>query len=94
MIAWLPGARERPLAELFAAAGLREVEASVVSASVEHASFDTWWEPFTFGVGPAGSYLAGLGPDRQADLREKCRALVPDGPFVVRARAWAARGLA
>ena len=90
----LPGAREGHLAELFAAAGLREMEASVVSASVEHASFDAWWEPFTFGVGPAGSYLAGLEPDRQADLREKCRALVPDGPFVVRARAWAARGLA
>lgn len=90
----LPGAREGHLAELFAAAGLREIEASVVSASVDHASFDAWWEPFTFGVGPAGSYLAGLGPDRQADLREKCRALVPNGPFVVRARAWAARGLA
>lgn len=90
----LPGAREGHLAELFAAAGLHDVEASVVTASVEHASFDAWWEPFTFGVGPAGSFLASLAPDRQAELQEKCRALVPEGAFVIRARAWAARGLA
>ncbi len=89
----LPGAREGHLAELFAAAGLREVMSSVVTASVEHASFDAWWEPFTFGVGPAGSFLASLEADRQAELREACRALVHEEPFMVRALAWAARGL-
>jgi hypothetical protein len=88
----LPGAREGHLGELFAAAGLRDVETSVVTASVEHASFDAWWEPFTYRVGPAGSYLASLDPDRQAQLREACHALVREGPLVVRARAWAARG--
>lgn len=90
----LPGAREGHLAELFAAAGLRKVESSVVIASVEHVSFDAWWEPFTFGVGPAGSFLASLDPQRQTELRQKCRALVPGEPFTVQALAWAARGLA
>lgn len=89
----MPGAREGHLAELFSVAGLRDVQASVVTASVEHASFDAWWELFTFSIGPAGGYLASLDPDRQAELREACRALVPTGPFVLSVRAWATRGL-
>lgn len=90
----LPGVREGHLAELFEAAGLRDVEDAVFWVSVEHPTFDAWWEPFTRGVGPAGSYLASLGADRQIELREACRAVAPTAPFVVRARAWAARGLA
>jgi SAM-dependent methyltransferase len=89
----LPGVREGHLAELFEAAGLREIAASVLWVSVEHATFDAWWEPFTYGVGPAGAYLASLSVDRQMALREVCRAQVPAAPFVVTARAWAARGL-
>jgi SAM-dependent methyltransferase len=88
----LAGAREGHLAEIFTAAGLREIEETTVSASLEHPGFDEWWEPFTRGVGPAGSYVAGLRPERQADLRERCRALLPVGPFTVTAKAWAARG--
>jgi hypothetical protein len=38
--------------------------------------------------------VTALDPERQAELRETCRALVPSAPFVVTARAWAARGLA
>jgi SAM-dependent methyltransferase len=90
----LAGAREGHLAELFEAAGLREVEESGLSVDVEHPSFEDWWEPFTLGVGPAGAYAAGLDADRQARLRERCRELLPKGPFVLSARAWAARGLA
>jgi hypothetical protein len=90
----LPGVREGHLAELFEAAGLRRVESTVLWVSVEHATFEAWWEPFTHGVGPAGSYLASLNADRQVEMREACRALVQTAPFVVTARAWAARGLA
>jgi SAM-dependent methyltransferase len=90
----LPGTREGHLAELFEAAGLHEIQESVLTASLEHASFDAWWEPFTHGVGPAGSHLASLDEERQAELRERCRSLIPTGPFVVTALAWAARGLA
>ena len=90
----LAGTREGHLGELFEAAGLREIEETSLSASLEHLSFDAWWEPFTRGVGPAGSYLASLGAERQAELREACRAMLPTAPFVLPARAWAARGLA
>ena len=62
--------------------------------SVEHPTFEEWWEPFTLGVGPAGSYTVSLDPDRQAALRERCRAAFPEGPFVVTASAWAAKGRA
>jgi SAM-dependent methyltransferase len=90
----LPGVREGHLASLFQEAGLGRVEASVLSADLEHPTFDAWWQPFTEGVGPAGVYVASLSPERQAELRERCRAALGDGPFTVVARAWAARGTA
>jgi SAM-dependent methyltransferase len=89
----LAGARPGHLTELFGAAGLHAIEETSLTASLEHPSFEAWWEPFTGGVGPAGSYVAGLDADRRADLRERCRARIPTAPFVVMARAWAARGL-
>jgi SAM-dependent methyltransferase len=88
------GARAGHLAELFVNAGLRSVEATVLVATVTHASFDDWWGPFTLGVGPAGAYVAGLDVTRRAALRERCRELLPAAPFDVAARAWTVRGLA
>lgn len=90
----LAGARQGHLAELFAAAGLRDVEETALSIEREHASFEEWWEPYTAGVGPAGAYVRTLSPDRQGALRDRCRALLPDGSFVIVSRAWAARGRA
>src|SRR5918999_514741 len=46
----LAGAREGHLGELFQAAGLREIEESVLSVTVEHPSFEDWWEPYRLGV--------------------------------------------
>jgi SAM-dependent methyltransferase len=89
----LAGTREGHLAQLFRAAGLREIEDGALSINVEHPSFEDWWEPFTLGVGPAGSYAAGLDAERQAKLRERCRERLPGAPFVLTAWAWAARGL-
>ena len=90
----LPGTREGHLTELFEAAGLHEVEATSLSVSLEHPTFDAWWEPFTRGVGPAGAYLSSLDADRRTELREDCRRRMPSEPFVVTGVAWAARGLA
>jgi len=90
----LAGAREGHLAELFASAGLRAVQETTVSATVEHPRFEEWWEPYTGGVGPAGAHVASLDPEGQARLRETCRGLLPSAPFVLTARAWAVRGVA
>ena len=89
----LAGAREGHLVELFAAAGLREIEPDILSIHLEHPTFEDWWEPYTLGVGPAGAYVAGLDPQPREALREACHAALGDGPFSVTARAWAARGL-
>jgi hypothetical protein len=89
----LAGAREGHLAELLEAAGLREIDATTVTATVEHRTFEDWWTPFTFGIGPAGAFLAGLSKDRQTELSELCRERLPEAPFTITARAWAARGL-
>ena len=89
----LAGAREGHLAELLAAAGLTSVEAATLHASIEFASFEDWWEPFTLGVGPAGAYVGTLGDAPRARLRERCTELVGSPPFTVSSAAWAARGL-
>ena len=90
----LAGAREGHLAELFQVAGLRDIHEGALTVDVEHPTFDEWWEPFTLRVGPAGAHVARLNAEQQADLRERCRAKLPAGSFVVSARAWVARGLA
>jgi SAM-dependent methyltransferase len=90
----LAGVREGHLEQLLEAAGLHDVEGGALSVTVEHRTFEEWWEPFTLGVGPAGSFTAGLTADRRADLRELCRLRLRDEPFRVTARAWVARGRA
>jgi SAM-dependent methyltransferase len=88
------GTRQGQLELLFEAAGLHDIEATTLSVSVEHPTFEEWWQPFTLGVGPAGAFTVGLGPDDQARLREACRQAFAAEPFSVTARAWAVRGRA
>jgi SAM-dependent methyltransferase len=86
----LAGVREGHLAGLFAQAGLGEAQVTTLTVRVRDDSFDQWWEPFTLGVGPAGSYVASLAADRRAALRERCRRQMPAGPVEISATAWAA----
>jgi SAM-dependent methyltransferase len=90
----LPGAREGHLGELFRAAGLDEVQEAALTVEVEHPTFEEWWEPFTLGVGPAGAYVERLDAEQVIRVREACRTRAAAAPFIVSARAWAARGLA
>jgi SAM-dependent methyltransferase len=88
----LPGTREGELGRLLREAGLGDVEEGALTVAVEHPSFEEWWEPYTLGVGPAGGYVARLDPERRDALRDRCRELLPQAPFTLTARAWAARG--
>jgi len=88
----LAGTRAGHLAELLRAAGLHDVAESELAASVAFASFEEWWEPFTYGVGPAGAYAQTLDEEQRGKLRDRCRGLLPEPPFTVTAFAWAARG--
>lgn len=86
------GTREGHLAALLDEAGLREIESSSLTVELRHPTFDDWWEPFERGVGPAGAFVAGLDPEQRAKLRIDCRRRLSDGPIVISAVAWAARG--
>ena len=88
------GARDSHLAELFTEAGLHDVEQSELSSTVEYETFEEWWQPYTLGVGPAGAHVKSLDDEQVAELRERCRQLLPDPPFAVTAYVWAVRGLA
>ena len=90
----LAGAHEGHLATLLAAAGLTSIEERTLSASARFTSFDDWWEPFTFGIGPAGAYLQTLDGRGRAELSSRCERLLPTAAFTVDAVAWAARGVA
>ena len=83
----LAGVRE---GQLFAQAGLNAIQVATLTVRVRQAGFESWWETFTLGVGPAGAYLTSLPADRRDELRERCRQQVPAGPFDVSASAWAA----
>ena len=61
----LPGARQGHLVELFEAAGLHDVTEAALWVSLEHESFEAWWEPYEEGVGPAGKYVSSLDPPRR-----------------------------
>jgi SAM-dependent methyltransferase len=89
----LVGGREGELADLLAQAGLGEVTQTELSATIEHPTFDDWWEPFGHGGGPVGAYMESLDPGGRAALREGCRTLLGDGPFTLQTWAWAARGV-
>jgi SAM-dependent methyltransferase len=90
----LAGAREGQLVELLADAALVEVRGGTVSAVVGFDSFETWWRPFTYGVGPAGQYVAGLDDAGREELAQLCADELGDAPFEVTATAWSAVGRA
>jgi SAM-dependent methyltransferase len=91
----LAGAREGHLAELFEAAGLHQIECTVLTVIASFASFNDWWEPFTLGVGPAGDYVSRLDTARRDELRNQCATLLPHKtPIEIIASAWTVLGCA
>jgi ubiquinone/menaquinone biosynthesis C-methylase UbiE len=83
------------LDELWRRVGLDEVETGHLRVETTYSGFEDFWEPFTFGVGPAGAYCARLEPEQREALRAELFAGVgkPDGPFTLGAEACAVRGI-
>jgi SAM-dependent methyltransferase len=88
------GVREGDIRGLFERAGLEDVQDGTLVSGAHYEDFDDFWQPFTFAVGPAGSYLRDQPAGRQDAIREACRSLLgdPSGPLDLEARAWYARG--
>jgi SAM-dependent methyltransferase len=89
----MAGTRAGHLVELFELAGLGEVVETELASDVDFATFDEWWEPFTFGVGPVGVYTRKLDEAAVSALRDRCRQLLPKPPFTLHSVAWAVRGV-
>lgn len=90
----LAGAREGHLDELATAAGLGDVETALLTVAVPFSSFEDWWEPYTFGIGPLGDYIRRLDDAGREALRARCAEVLPAAPFTVSGSAWAVRARA
>ena len=86
------GAARGQLATLLGECGLGDVREGALEVSVEFDHVDTWWEPFTYGVGPAGAFLAAQTAERQEQIRAACAELLGPPPFAVVGQAWCAAG--
>jgi SAM-dependent methyltransferase len=86
-----PGTRRGHLAALFREAGYASIEDTSLHVVVEHDTFEDWWQPYTLGVGPAGSYVADLDHVRRDELEARCRERFPTAPFSITASAWSVR---
>ncbi len=86
------GTREGHLAALFAEAGLSDTRTTELTVTIEFERFEDWWEPFTYGVGPAGGYVAAQPPERVAEVRAACAARLGPEPFSVSGSAWCVVG--
>lgn len=88
--------REGQLDEAWKKAGLANVQEKPLVIEQSYTSFDDYWEPFLKGAGPAGAYAVSLSEDRRQQLESRLRKRLlggkSDGPFVLKARAWAVRG--
>jgi ubiquinone/menaquinone biosynthesis C-methylase UbiE len=82
------------LEELWRRVGLDDVSSDHLRVESTYSGFDELWEPFTYGVGPAGAYLAGLDPEQRDELRATLFADLgqPSGSLTLRATACAVRG--
>ncbi|MFC8503203.1 class I SAM-dependent methyltransferase [Pedococcus sp. NPDC057267] len=90
----LAGTERGQLGRLLREAGLADVRESSLAVTTRYESFEDWWEPYTFGVGPAGAYVAALDDERREALRALAQLRLPQAPFEVRAEAWCAVGSA
>jgi ubiquinone/menaquinone biosynthesis C-methylase UbiE len=86
------------LSTLLADAGLGGIEVTDLMISCQFSSFEENWRRYLTGEGPNGAYVLGLSEERREALKEKLRENVfgnrPDGPFALKGKAWAVRGVA
>ncbi len=93
----MPLCRRGELAALWREHGLGDVSEEPLTIETRFSSFDDYWSPFLEKQGPAGAHLAGLSAGSREALRLRLRRHLlgdgPDRPIVLRARAWAVRGV-
>jgi SAM-dependent methyltransferase len=88
---WTPGA----LTALLEDAGLADIAYGALEVESDYSGYDEFWSALLGGVGPAGAWLQTLDDvGREAMRVATHRELgLPDGPFTLRARCNAVRGV-
>jgi SAM-dependent methyltransferase len=85
---------EGELADLWHAAGLRDVRFGALTVSARYPGFEELWAPLPSGIAPSGAFCKSLDADGRTALRDAYRRRlgVGDGAFELTARAWAVAG--
>jgi SAM-dependent methyltransferase len=91
----IPFRRLEALVDLWSRAGYGDVTTGVFDVEATYESFDDFWSPFAYGIGPAGGYLVVQPEERRAQIHDACLELLgrPAGPFSLPARVIAVRGV-
>jgi len=90
-----PLCRKGQLESLVHKAGLNKVEAAPIEVTTVFKSFDDYWQPFLYNVGPAGNYTMSLKQKDRQKLETRLRESLPidgTGSISMIARAWAVKG--
>jgi len=92
-----PFSKKGQLQELWQSAGFRDVVEQPLELDLTFNSFDDYWSVFLTGQGAAGAWLTAQPQEKRNAIRERLRARVlgsrADGPFTLRARAYAVKGV-
>jgi SAM-dependent methyltransferase len=93
----MPLSRKGELDAFFRENGLLDVQEQPLTTELDFSSFDDFWTPFLAGQGPAGAHVASLSAEQRSNLHSRLRRRLlgdgPDRPIMLRARAWAVRGV-
>jgi len=93
-----PMTRPGELANAWRAAGIIDVVETTLMIRMEFESFDDYWAPYAGKEGPQAEYVATLGDENRARLRNAVQLAYvdgePDGPRSYAALAWAVKGTA
>jgi hypothetical protein len=82
------------IVDLFAGAGLVDLEETTITVASAYEDFDELWSGFLAGIGPDGTYLAGLSAADQSAIRDELfdRVGRPAAGFSLRGTARCGRG--
>jgi ubiquinone/menaquinone biosynthesis C-methylase UbiE len=84
------------LSDLWTATGFANVETKGLVIPMEFTSFEDLWRMVSNAQGPIKLYISTLSEDRRRLLKERLRTDIlgsrPDGPFTLKAKAWAVSG--
>ena len=92
-----PITRQSGIAGEFKAAGLQNVQETVLTIPMSFTDFESFWAPFEGRESGFAMYVSGLDAGQKARFKSALRLAYldgsPDGPRTYFASAWAARGV-